>query len=49
MREARNTRLKEDDGEYITSLARGLAVLRAFSKEHPEMTLSQVAAEVAIE
>jgi IclR family transcriptional regulator, pca regulon regulatory protein len=43
MREARNTRVKEDDGEYITSLARGLAVLRSFSKEHPEMTLSQVA------
>jgi IclR family pca regulon transcriptional regulator len=45
MRESRNTRTieKTDDGEYITSLARGLAVLRAFSKEHPEMTLSQVA------
>lgn len=34
---------QEPDGEYITSLARGLAVLRAFSKERPEMTLSQVA------
>lgn len=50
MREARNSRMKgedrdggQNDGEYITSLARGLAVLRAFSKEHPEMTLSQVA------
>jgi IclR family pca regulon transcriptional regulator len=41
MREARNS--AAEDGEYITSLARGLAVLRAFSKEHPEMTLSQVA------
>ncbi|HVY81972.1 MAG TPA: IclR family transcriptional regulator C-terminal domain-containing protein [Steroidobacteraceae bacterium] len=41
MRGARNS--GAEDGEYITSLARGLAVLRAFSKEHPEMTLSQVA------
>lgn len=32
-----------DDGEYINSLARGLAVLRAFSKDRPEMTLSEVA------
>jgi IclR family pca regulon transcriptional regulator len=41
LREARASTV--EDGEYITSLARGLAVLRAFSKEHPEMTLSQVA------
>lgn len=33
-----------EDGEYINSLARGLAVLRAFTRERPEMTLSQVAA-----
>ncbi|MGH8258145.1 MAG: IclR family transcriptional regulator domain-containing protein [Steroidobacteraceae bacterium] len=32
-----------DTGEFITSLARGLAVLRAFTKERPELTLSQVA------
>jgi len=32
------------DGEYINSLARGLAVLRAFSRDRPEMTLSEVAA-----
>lgn len=32
------------DGEYINSLARGLSVLRAFTKERPEMTLSEVAA-----
>ena len=31
------------DGEYINSLARGLEVLRAFTKERPEMTLSEVA------
>lgn len=32
-----------DSGEFITSLARGLAVLRAFTKDRPELTLSQVA------
>jgi len=37
------TRPEESEGDYITSLARGLSVIRAFSKEHPEMTLSQVA------
>src|SRR6185312_16209355 len=41
-------RMREDDagdtGEFIASLARGLAVLRAFTKERPELTLSQVAA-----
>jgi hypothetical protein len=45
MREARRKsgRSEDREGEFITSLARGLSVLRAFSKEHPEMTLSQVA------
>lgn len=33
-----------EDGEYINSLARGLTVLRAFSKDRPEMTLSEIAA-----
>lgn len=37
-----------EDGEYITSLARGLSVLRSFSKERPEMTLSQVAAATSL-
>ena len=32
------------DGEYLTTLARGLLVLRSFTKERPEMTLSEVAA-----
>lgn len=32
------------DGEYLTTLARGLSVLRSFTKERPEMTLSEVAA-----
>ncbi len=33
-----------DDGEYLTTLARGLSVLRSFTKERPEMKLSEVAA-----
>src|SRR5579883_2811513 len=37
-----------DAGEFITSLARGLAVLRAFTKERPELTLSQVAAVTSL-
>jgi IclR family pca regulon transcriptional regulator len=32
------------DSEFLSTLARGLSVLRAFSRERPEMTLSQVAA-----
>lgn len=32
------------DSEYLSTLERGLSVLRAFSRESPEMTLSQVAA-----
>lgn len=31
------------DGEYLTTLARGLLVLRSFTKDRPEMTLSEVA------
>lgn len=44
--------MREDDagdtGEFIASLARGLAVLRAFTKERPELTLSQVAAVTSL-
>ncbi len=32
------------DSEYLNTLARGLSVLRSFTKEQPEMTLSEVAA-----
>ncbi len=32
-----------DDGGYVQSLARGLAVIAAFDAEHPSMTLSEVA------
>ena len=31
------------NGEYLSTLARGLSVLRSFTKERPEMTLSEVA------
>ncbi len=31
------------DGEYLSTLERGLSVLRSFTKERPEMTLSEVA------
>lgn len=33
----------EPSGEFVQSLARGLAVIRAFDGEHPELTLSEVA------
>ncbi len=32
------------DTEYLSTLDRGLSVLRAFGREHPQMTLSEVAA-----
>ncbi|MGE0595569.1 MAG: IclR family transcriptional regulator [Hyphomonadaceae bacterium] len=34
----------EKDPEYLSTLERGLAVLRAFDQSHPEMQLSEVAA-----
>jgi IclR family pca regulon transcriptional regulator len=36
--------VRKKDGEFLNTLARGLSVLRAFTKERPEMTLSEVAA-----
>lgn len=38
----------EKDGEYLTTLERGLSVLRSFTKERPEMTLSEVAAATSL-
>jgi IclR family transcriptional regulator, pca regulon regulatory protein len=32
------------DPEYLSTLERGLSVLRAFDDQHPEMRLSEVAA-----
>ncbi len=37
-----------EDGEYLNSLARGLAVLRSFSREKPGMTLSELAAHTGL-
>ena len=37
-----------DDGEYLNALARGLAVLRAFSRDKPGMTLSELAAQTEL-
>jgi len=34
----------EPSGQHVQSLARGLAVIRAFDAEHPSMTLSELAA-----
>jgi IclR family pca regulon transcriptional regulator len=36
------------DSEYLSTLARGLSVLRAFSRERPDMTLSEVAAATGL-
>lgn len=36
------------DREYITSLERGLTVLQCFSRENPEMTISEIAAMTAL-
>lgn len=36
------------DGEYLNSLARGLAVLRSFSRDKPGMTLSELAAHTEL-
>jgi len=33
----------EDQPDFVTALARGLDVIRSFSAEHPEMTLTEVA------
>lgn len=35
-------------GDFVQSLARGLAVIRAFDAEHPRMSLSEVAAQAEI-
>ena len=34
--------------QYVQSLARGLAVIRAFDTDHPKMTLSEVAARTGL-
>ncbi len=47
-REATALRNPREDGEYITGLARGLSVLRAFSKDCPDPSLSQIAAATSL-
>lgn len=37
-----------DDREFITSLARGLSVIHAFDRDHPQQTLSEVAAATGL-
>ena len=37
-----------EDGEYLNSLARGLAVMRAFGRDKPGMTLSELAAHTEL-
>ncbi len=41
-------RAPRENGDFVASLARGLEVIRAFSREAPEMTLSQVAARTGL-
>jgi IclR family pca regulon transcriptional regulator len=36
------------DREFVTALARGLAVIQIFDRDHPELTLSQVAAKTGL-
>jgi IclR family transcriptional regulator, pca regulon regulatory protein len=36
------------DPEFLSTLERGLRVLKAFDEQHPEMTLSEVAAKTAL-
>ena len=37
------TQPRTTDGEFVQSLARGLAVIRAFDGDHTDLTLSEVA------
>lgn len=37
-----------DEREFITSLARGLSVIHAFDRDHPQQTLSEVAARTGL-
>ena len=36
------------DGDYVQSLERGLSVIRAFDADHPQLTLSEVAAATGL-
>jgi IclR family transcriptional regulator, pca regulon regulatory protein len=47
-RETAYVREKADDKEFMTTLAKGLAVLESFGKERPVMTLSQAAQAIGL-
>ncbi|MGQ7793670.1 IclR family transcriptional regulator domain-containing protein [Faunimonas sp. B44] len=38
----------QDSRDFVTALARGLSVIRAFDRDHPQLTLSQVAARAGL-
>jgi IclR family pca regulon transcriptional regulator len=40
--------MNERGAHFVQSLERGLAVIRAFDTEHPELTLSDVARETGL-
>jgi IclR family transcriptional regulator, pca regulon regulatory protein len=42
------TEIAPRNGEFVQSLDRGLAVIRAFDAEHPELTLSDVARQTGL-
>ena len=46
--EAANSEGGGKNPEYLSTLERGLRVLKAFDEDHPEMTLSEVAAKTAL-
>src|SRR5665647_2827759 len=39
---------KEESPNFVTALARGLKVIEAFSSDHPEMTLTEIAKRTGI-
>src|SRR5579862_4318011 len=40
--------IEEQDGDFVQSLDRGLSVIRAFDADHPQLTLSEVAAATGL-
>src|ERR1700685_534578 len=43
-----DTREQGHDGDFVQSLERGLAVIRAFDADHPSLTLSEVATSTGL-
>lgn len=44
----RKVKRSTTDREFVTALARGLTVIQIFDRDHPELTLSQVAAKTGL-